>query len=286
MITAMKTILFPTDFSPCAKHAFEYALNLSARVDAQIVLLHVYQVPIVQGPVPGDILAETMEDIEKEAIEHMKAHQQNAERWAKATGTKPVRIQPKAQAGFTVQEIVAQAEVLNPYLVVMGTRGASGLRGVLIGSTASGVIAKSTVPVIVVPEEARFTGLERIIYATDFEEADRRWLQVLRELAKLFGAKVMCVHVSTNDSIKDETNMEDLEKRLGIGATDTDVELDIVGGFDVTDALTRYAQEARADLIAMMAHRRNLIDRLFTKSFTRKMTLHSHVPLMIFPEHP
>src|SRR5207342_2350709 len=81
--------------------------------------------------------------------------------------------------------------VQQPDLIVMGTKGASGLKRILIGSNTVNVIAKTRVPVLVIPEVARFEnffnkGKNRIVLATDLDLLENEGaLDILKEIALL-----------------------------------------------------------------------------------------------------
>lgn len=280
----MKTILVPTDFSPCADNAFQFAINICGNIDARIMMLHAYQVPVVQGSVPGDIVVDTMDDIEKEALAQLAKYQEKGASLGQAKFGKPIAVDVQAQAGFTSQEIVNKAEELKPYMIVMGTKGATGAREVLLGSTASNVIKKSHLPVFVVPDGAESQNVSHIVYATDFEEIDRLWIKELLEFARPFRAKVTCLHISTDNAVYEDVLINDLKDRMWLESETDELSFAMIEGQDVTESLTRYAEKSGADVIAMMSHHRSFIEKIFTKSFTRKMTLHSHIPLLIFPE--
>ncbi len=48
----MKTIIIPTDFSPVATNALHYAIDMAKKINASLLLLHVYQVPVSYSDVP------------------------------------------------------------------------------------------------------------------------------------------------------------------------------------------------------------------------------------------
>ena len=113
----------------------------------------------------------------------------------------------------TLKKIIA---VQQPDLIVMGTKGASGLKKILIGSNTVNVIAKTKVPVLVIPEVARFEnflnkGKNRIVLATDLDLLENEdALDILKEIALLIiEPKVRVLSVRPkNTSLPDLKRME------------------------------------------------------------------------------
>jgi nucleotide-binding universal stress UspA family protein len=140
-------ILVPTDFSPCAAAAFDWAMDLARRYRASVVLLHVHPVPayaFIDGmvpPAPQDMAAlaqASFDRLEQMADEHR--------------GELPagVRLQTEVRAGDPVEGILQVVHDRGIDLVVMGTHGRSGLAHLVLGSVAEKVVRRSDRPVLTV----------------------------------------------------------------------------------------------------------------------------------------
>jgi nucleotide-binding universal stress UspA family protein len=71
----MKKILFPTDFSPLSLNAFSYALHFAKSSNAEIIILHVYDLPIVTATIIDATiyLNEMFEEIDLSYLESFKS---------------------------------------------------------------------------------------------------------------------------------------------------------------------------------------------------------------------
>lgn len=146
----VNTILVPTDFSADADNALATATELARVFDAKIVLLHAYHVdvPVFSTMAGGYALPQGFyDDVRKYATSQIdEVVEKLAADGIEATGI--VICEPAALA------IVAHAESLPADLIVMGTRGHTGLKHVLLGSVAERVVRLAACPVLTVKASA------------------------------------------------------------------------------------------------------------------------------------
>lgn len=142
---APRKILVPTDFSRFADEALAWACDLAKRYDAELTLLHVYQIPALALP-EGYVLPrpEAMSDLMGKLDEALRGERKKAE----AAGVKEVRT--VLAEGTPFAEIVRVAREGRHDLIVMGTHGHTGLTHALLGSVAEKVVRKAGCPVMVV----------------------------------------------------------------------------------------------------------------------------------------
>jgi nucleotide-binding universal stress UspA family protein len=146
-----KTILVPTDFSPCAKQAAEEALALVRGFGGRIVFLHVldirYLYPAVYGTEPVLLPPLTAEDLEPDWQEFLhNLPLGGGLLWEKQT-----------REGQAAQTITEAADEIGADLVVTGTHGRSGLAHMLLGSVAEQVLRSTSYSVLTVrPNAFRF----------------------------------------------------------------------------------------------------------------------------------
>ena len=149
----LSNILVPLDGSPTSMEAADYAIMLSTLHHTQIVLLHVVNVAEYYSSLQFFEVKQPIES--KEIIEEAK---KEANKWFNSVKKKideKLGTQTKIETHIiisqsTVKSILDFAEEKNVDLIVVGTRGRSGIKKLLLGSTASGIVTYSSCPVIVV----------------------------------------------------------------------------------------------------------------------------------------
>ncbi len=190
----MKTILFPTDFSEVSDNAFRYAIHLADKMDAWIVLFHVHsRVQVTATWFPDEFQAALNEKNEKEILEYITQYYSSIQ---KELG-KQVNVVPKIVDGFPKEEILKLCREMEPDIVVMGTKGHHAPLNQLLGSITSEVISYGNIPVLAIPDQVTYTGIERIVYATNFEEENLSVFSKLKHFSDILGAKLACLHVKT-----------------------------------------------------------------------------------------
>ena len=149
----LSNILVPLDGSPTSMEAADYAIMLSTLHHTQIVLLHVVNVAEYYSSLQFFEVKQPIES--KEVIEEAK---KEANKWFNSVKKKmdeKIGTQRNIETHIiisqsTVKSILDFAEEKNVDLIVVGTRGRSGIKKLLLGSTASGIVTYSSCPVIVV----------------------------------------------------------------------------------------------------------------------------------------
>ena len=149
----LSKILVPLDGSPTSMKAADYAIMLSTLHHSQIVLLHVLNVAEYYSSLQFFEVKQPIES--KEIIEEAK---KEANKWFNIIKKKiDERLGKQIEletyitiSQSTVKSILDFAEEKNVDLIVVGTRGHSGIKKLLLGSTASGIVTYSSCPVIVV----------------------------------------------------------------------------------------------------------------------------------------
>ena len=158
MIPEIKKILYATDLSDTARHAFGYAALLANRHDARIIVMCVL---------------EELSPFARTMVEEILGEQ----RWQQLVGEKKARVIARlkerlekfcddsrrqspecpfviekivVEAGHPVDQIVRCADEMNVDLIVMGSRGKGGLSDVTLGSTSRRVLRQCRRPVLIV----------------------------------------------------------------------------------------------------------------------------------------
>lgn len=139
----IKQILLPTDFSDCAEPATALALDLAQTFAARLIVLSVYNAPLYFGAL-GELYLVPAEIVERLRSEVEGLLAQLRER-AAARG---ITALTQAVEGIAHEKILEVARGQGIDLIVMGTHGRTGLRHLLLGSTAERVVRTAQCPVL------------------------------------------------------------------------------------------------------------------------------------------
>lgn len=276
-IINMKTILVPTDFSKNAGNAVQYAIKIAKKQKAKIILLHVFHFPYVTPDTPVQFISETIEEIQKTSEKKLKLLSSDIIK-------SKIKCEYLNHEGLPAGVILETIEKKKPDLVIMGTKGASGIKELIMGSNTAKVIEKSTHPVIAIPAGAKFNGIKKIIYASDYHTSDIDALKKLVELAKFFNAKIVVLHVTDGafNQYSEETYLNDFKNKVRKKIKYEKITYKLASGKYLPSVLEKNIKEELPDLIAMSNRHRNLFERIFGSSVTKKMAYHSKIPLMAF----
>jgi nucleotide-binding universal stress UspA family protein len=275
---AMKTILVPTDFSDAARNASEYAIEYAKQFGYKLLLCHVYHLPVIS--VPEEPLL-VLEDPKVYRKNHMQSLQEEA---AFLSHNNEVEISCKAVEGFAVDEILALEEEASPELIIMGMESDGAFSELIIGSIATDVIRKSKTPVLLVPEKTKFKKIEKITLAYDYKiNQDIEILQPLKQLIKESAAKLYILNVGKKDPETDA-----IKAIAGIKVENYFSDIEFITHFTESDdfatGVNNFIESEAIDLITMIPHKHNFLERLFKESHTKKIAFHTHIPLLTLPD--
>jgi nucleotide-binding universal stress UspA family protein len=271
----MKKILFPTDFSKNANRALSYARALCLTLDAQLILFHSCRAEA--------IAFHSGEDADEGAIIRNARLQLNNYQLLNFP-TDTIKVTPVVEYGLAVDTIVDFATKSGVDLIVMGTKGASGLDDVLLGSNTAAVMQRAKCPVLAVPEATEFHPIKVLAFATDYRETDTNAIKSLSSIAELFDAKLLIVHISdvlVPDNFEHalfEVFKDEIRQKIGY----KNIEFDVLKGSNPVKVLNEFIKDRSVSFIAVSTRRKNLFTRLFDKSFTKQLAYHSLVPVMAF----
>jgi len=267
----MKKILFPTDFSEAAAIALDYAVAFANHVGATIDIMTIYNIPI---DVAETVYPHTIDPL---IAEKRKAVQQQLE---KLTAKYPNHIigDRKAEYGlFIYQEVVDTAGSGNYDCIIMGAKGETDGIDKLMGNVTSHTMMQAPCPVLAVPQDAQYKPIKKIAYATDFIPEDQNAVSQLLKFSKLLDASIHLVHIEE----KGRGHKENDEKVLDHYPVKF-ADFTIVNAESIEAGINNFIELEEIDILCLFVPKRRIWERLFHSSFTKKMTLHSKIPLLTF----
>jgi nucleotide-binding universal stress UspA family protein len=276
-----RTILVPTDFSDNALTATEFAFDLANRTDSTVILLHVLHLQVAQSDMDAMVLIERNNEKTVDAYNSLAAIVETLKvRFPK------VKAKPQVRQGFLIETITSEVLENNADLVIMGTKGASGIKEYLVGSNTVKVIDHTAVPVFAIPNDVVQKPFSKILFATDFEFDDIEALEDLAEFAKIYDAEINVVHVSDsvsslngNDEGRVDYMKEICEQRIHYPKIKFGL---VVQKESTLETLQLHIKEYGADMVCLSASGKGFFQRLFSGNLTHKMAYHTDIPFLAF----
>ncbi|MCA4781113.1 universal stress protein [Empedobacter stercoris] len=275
----MKKILFPTDFSETANNAFLYALNLAKSIDAQVYVLHVYELPMITGTLSAGLIQNVYETVELGSFNNFKDNIPQLREIADKNGLNEIPIKFILEEGnflYILREIIGEESV---DFVVMGTDGNTGIEKMLFGSNTINAITSMKIPILSIPNGMVFKGFKNIGFTTVFDQKDKEALKYLLEIANRHHAKIHCMHVS-KDGKYNKQAMKDWQNQF---AGDP-IFFEIYHDADPVNAVLDFIKEKEIDLLTVVSRNKGFFDKIFSPGFTKKIANKNITPLFVFHE--
>jgi nucleotide-binding universal stress UspA family protein len=143
----IETILVPVDFSSHSERALEMAIGLARTFGAKVHLLHAYHLNISVAAPDGIIVPQTLRDTVRDSAAS------RLERSAQRVTLEGIQAETHLTADTPSAAIEQTARQIQADLVVMGTRGLTGLKHVFLGSVAERTVRTAPCPVMTVKGE-------------------------------------------------------------------------------------------------------------------------------------
>jgi nucleotide-binding universal stress UspA family protein len=274
----MDKILIPCDFSEQSINAFKLATDLAHASSAELHLLHVIELPIMHEdiltPMPSfdeTLLKELSDRAESKFMELRKD-------FAK----EHLFIDTKIEFGPIVPAILDYQRDNNITLIVMGTKGVSGLEEVFIGSTAEKVVRNALCPVIAVKRHVDINDLKHIVFPNSLEEGQEDLLMHVKALQHVLKATLHILWVDTsNDAHVHDVVKEQLES-FARRAMLQDYTVNIYKANDNENGIINFTHWINANMIAMGTHARKGISHLLRGSVTEDVVNHVDCPIWTY----
>lgn len=272
----MKIIVVPTDLSPGTKVALSVAVGLARIYNAEVVLLH-----SVVYPMPVPIYAEAVTMTAEGTVTTYKDMDERA-----LNALRDLADQP-AYAGVTIVprlvtsgEGLAHAVTDQPAdLIVMTSRGASGLEELLFGSNAEFVVRHAHCPVLVIKNPIAHFQPENVVCAIDIDEQLKSIHHYPFQLGEQGLHQFLYVMTPTDNRDPDGVGewVNDFASAKGI----TQFDFTIRRSKKVSDGVIAYADEVNADLIVLFTHGNKGLRHLLTGSVAEDVLNHATRPVLI-----
>lgn len=269
----MKNLLVPFDFSHNSRNALDYAAQLTKRCDGKLMIFHAYDRSEVLEGVKVATAISAMEDTKVKMMEHFSLPEE--------------KVDIHVLQGEFIEEVLNFLDEQQVDLIVLGTRGANGLRELLVGSYTVNLMQEvNGIPMLVIPEKATFRELRHILLCSDLNEiADDDALDLVKDMALIFDADVRLAHVEKKGGQPSFEKI--LEKRRETHIFEPEVKCvykRIVASDFLTGLQFYMDKKGDNDMVAMVYREHTFIETIFGMNHTHQMAYHTDVPLLVLPE--
>lgn len=279
----MKRILVPTDFSPNAEFALRVAVDIALKANGIIILYHVHG-PL-ESPFIDNAIKRKKYNINTEIILH-KRLQRLKKRVLKDNNQ--VLISTVIGHFPLINTILGFAERNHIDLIVMGTKGASGIKRILIGSVASKITQRTDIPVLLIPERVEQRELNHIVFATDFHPSDQQALSLTLAFAEIYGSTVTVVHLITPDASEKRSReqKDDFDSYVNFMQqkfNNGDLRFKLLETAAEQEKIETLYKGMPYDLLVMVREKKSFFQKVWSGSYTQSMSYIAERPLLIMP---
>ncbi|MCS5489340.1 universal stress protein [Algoriphagus limi] len=262
-------ILIPLDFSENSKKALEFALGIFQDSENTFILCHVVEM-VYDFASQAAIAIEGLHASAKKHLEELMLEYDspNAE------------FHAEILEGTPSIQLAKLAEEKNADMVIMGTHGISGIKKVLVGSTAVNVLKESSIPVLLVPEEAETSSTRKISLALELADHEEELIEKVVNWSKVWTMDLQILHVFKEESFVEKLALLGLEKYLKerLGYTPS---IHSQRDNDVIHGIQELLNGHKDNMLTMCHSQKNLWDQLLRKGTSIEMAYRVRIPLLV-----
>ncbi|WP_242084633.1 universal stress protein [Aestuariivivens sediminis] len=279
----MKNILLPTDFSDNSWNAIQYAVQLFQNTACNFFLLNTYTPEIYHleyvlvEPEQFGMHNQARED----ALENLYALKK---RISNELPNPKHTIEQIASFNALIPEIKDIITERRIDYVIMGTKGASGAKEILMGSNTVHAFKHLNCPVLAIPSDFSFVKPNDILFPTDYKiNYKQHHLKPLFDIIALHQSKVNVIHATYGYDLSElqKKNKRKLDKLF----KNTTHLFYHVSNQTVEECISKFQLKEHINLLVMINNKHSFFENLFFKSTINQIGFHLNVPFLVIPEN-
>lgn len=274
----MKNILVPVDFSEYATHALYMAASIAKLQNAEIHLVHT--LGLGDAVLPEDGIATI------DAAPFVLLTENKFKNFIDKPYLKGLKVSYSVRKQSVYKETAAVIEEVNADLIVMGTKGSSGLEEFFIGSNTQRVVRYSNVPVMVIKEKMEGFRIENAVFACDFDKENIKSYKAAFDFFKLLNVKMNLVYINTPDNFESSPI---IYKRIEAFFEDMDYaykkeakEVNVFSDYTVEQGIKDFCETIGANFVGIPTHGRKGLSHFFSGSIGEGIVNHLKMPVVTF----
>ena len=279
----MKNILIPTDFSNNAWNAILYGITFFKKTQCTFHIVHVNAINTNSSGeaalyVSPDILEETILAEPKEKLQHL------LKRIEKLPLNAKHNFKVQAIYGFLINELKTLVINKKIDLIIMGTKGATGLKSVSIGSNTGNVITKVPCNVMAVPENVCYENIQEIGFPSDLNIAyDIKVLETIKDIILLKRSALRLLYISgANEALSQ--NQTKVKNFILDYFKDNVCTYHNITGKSIDESVQCFTESRNLDMVIMAAKNLNFLERILFRPTVEKISYHTKVPFLVIHE--
>ncbi|HET9486745.1 MAG TPA: universal stress protein [Chryseosolibacter sp.] len=275
----MKSLLVPIDFSEQSIHAFRFALDIAKQSNGTVHMLHVISLPVLQEsplmPVP---------DLRRDLVEESRISAESKfNEIIREFNTRAIRIETHTAPGRIPATILDFIEKYKIDLVVMGTKGAAGIKEWMIGSNTEKIVRTSPVPLIAIKYYTPSPSFKNIVFPTTLDSENQEPLVMkIKALQDFFQATLHLIWVNTPALTTPDS---EARKKLNAFAQRFMLKDFTINVFKYTNeeaGILEFTSQLNGDLIALGTRGLTGISHLLNGSIAEDVVNHVRFPVWTY----
>jgi nucleotide-binding universal stress UspA family protein len=257
----MKDYIIPVDFSETSLNAVRYAADmLGDKPDSHVILYNMFKHED-DGPTAGSYLESLKAEMEEKGVSNVEL--------VKELGTDLIDC-----LGRLAYQKAAE-------LIIMGITEKDEWRQILLGSNTVRMAEQSVCPVMIIPQQAKFKGVNNIALTSDFKNVmETTPVLAIKTILEVFNAKLHIINVDHQHyvSLTEEFLVE--RAKMQKMFADFNPEFYFIGINDFYDAVEEFVKSRNIDMLVIIPKNHRFINSIFSPSHTKKLAFHSPVPIL------
>jgi hypothetical protein len=275
----MRKIFVPTDFSEAAYVALKYAIGYAQHYDAGLYIHHTFEMPPI-GFMPSESMMNLVAKAEEEASDRLNRLIAKLKEDTAFSG----EIGGSVSGGSVIESICRGSVDQSCDLIIMGTTGASGIEEKVLGSVAYNVAKESSLPVLVVPQNAVWSAPKIAVMATDLSDARMEVMKKARAFAVAQDIKLVVIYVNQFSEEFFKVTADEKIESLRNNPDFEGVSFQVVDFPDIVLGINDYIIGLQAQWLMISTHKSSFFESLFRESIAKKIICHTHLPTLAFNE--
>ena len=280
----MKNILLPTDFSENSWNAIEYAIKFFENLTCNFFLLHVNTPSsIVLNDLPYITTSDTIENIYTKPVkQQIRLILKRISKQFKEN--KKHKFYTLLDDNFFIESIRKCVDDNKISMIVMGTKGASGIKKIIVGTNTGNVITKVKCTTLAVPENAKFNKIKEIAFPTDFSITND--LEALQPISNILDNYNCSLRIVNTGKKKEELNLDQIKNKeiLEDYFIHYNYSFHYLKNKKVEDAIQCFVESRDIDMICMVAKNLNYFQHILFHSKVEQISYHTEIPFLVLHE--